>query len=98
MVEAKRTPGPLHLDEYGNIKAGVDRLPVHGAASPFSPGDRMEIAKANSAFIIRAWNSHDALVDAVDGLLQATGDGPRRDAAIVKARSILAALAKGEKP
>ena len=50
-----------------------------------------------AAFIVLAVNCHADLVDVLSDLLQASGDGPRRDAASAKARSILA-KARGETP
>lgn len=60
----------------------------------------LETNKANAAFIVRACNSHDALVEALEGLLADDGTASSQNINKVlkareKARTALA-LAKGE--
>lgn len=102
-----RTPGQLHVrtnrhpSTNGQPWGWIDRSP--GPQQLSIDGLRIEWngeqGRANAAFIVRAANSHDELVAALDGLLNAlTNEHGRRaedEAAKAAAR---AALAKARQP
>lgn len=88
------TPTPWVFDKYGNIlQEGTDSFTSRVSVEGVALGSSKE-AKANSALIVRAVNAHQALVDALDNLLQAhllTGritneDCAQADAALKLAR------------
>lgn len=71
MAKDQHTPTPwLVTDEIDRIYNGELIRPVSGNPSPvavvcdFNRFDRDEERKANAAFIVKAVNAHDALVDA----------------------------------
>ena len=80
MGEAKRTPGPWHVehkipriwDERYSEAEGTEKLGVPIVECRWRGGDAVgraipyAEADANAAFIVRAVNSHDALVAALE--------------------------------
>jgi len=97
----KRTPGKLHWywgHHNGEADCGVFAEERRGHAMAVMRCPRYQTKEqweADATFMIRAWENHDALVEALQSLLSATGDGPRHDAAVIKARAALTA-AKSE--
>lgn len=96
-MTTKHTPTPWQVTEgsqsahccFGNSIIGSDCSPVCETITSFSGQDELE--KANAAFIVRAVNSHDTLVDALKNARIALS-GPksplleRIDAALAQAK------------
>lgn len=67
MKDAKRTPGPWTYEGTGNFIGGPDQQRV---ADVFRDNMPAEERQANAAFIVRACNTHDGLVGALQVMLR----------------------------
>lgn len=74
MSDVKHTALPWTLDDYGSVTFPGARktqsLMLNGTSTMCSPGPSMDEAKANRDFMIRAANSHDALVAALKEVME----------------------------
>lgn len=81
---AIHTPGPWRVTERMIIerpiviKEHISLAPIGGPTFAFFPAGRdarVDLQKANAAFIVRACNNHGALVDALEYILTASTNG-----------------------
>lgn len=71
-MKQKHTPTTWKIDKYGGIKdLDHNRVYACGFVNPMYNSVMTDEAKANDAFIVRAVNSHDALINALKGAIGA---------------------------
>jgi len=63
-----RTKGKLKFDKYGNINKSGETLLLSGVA--VSVGFTNKEAQANSQHLVKCWNAHDDLVEALKELTE----------------------------
>lgn len=74
-MSAKPTPTPWVRDQYGNVKPEGLRDNVLVTGFSLSTGYHQDgLPEANSALIVRAVNSHEAMVGALKTALEALED------------------------
>lgn len=69
-VSTKHTPTPWSVDGHPRDSSGSDWREITAATEPYGPSFVGSVLEANAELIVRAVNSHNALVAALGNLIE----------------------------